>query len=490
MAELISTFHKAALSRAQTVLIRGEPGIGKTALLEHFADWCKTQPKVRLARAGCIQSVGLDAPWQPVIDLIAGLLILPGKAILRMLFDSAPTILIQFRHVLPPPERDKISEPNTAGANTGGMLLEICEFIEGLASANLLVLLLEDVQWADPDTLGLISALARRSAHARLLVVLTVRRVSSTATSENFRAFENDLRFRRLCTTIELDALTSVAARSCLGDWLSGPIEAGDASALNSLAGGNPLVLRALCDYLHGVRGLALDGEQWRLTLQRERVPERIPDDLLEVLCAELARLTEYELQLLRAGSVAGVMFTSWAVSAILGEPVEIVESACALLVRSHQIIEPAAKAETGSPIAAAYSFRNALYREALLRQIGSERCGWHRRLAEQIERVHAANLEGMAAEIGWHFEQSRDWARAIQYLRLAARYALARLEGHQAIKLLCRALALYDRLPADESNLFFELLDQLADAYMAVGDATHVAETRESAARARLGVR
>jgi tetratricopeptide (TPR) repeat protein len=179
----------------------------------------------------------------------------------------------------------------------------------------------------------------------------------------------------------------------------------------------------------------------------------------------QLEALDEPTLAVLEAGAVAGEEFDAPAVAVALGEvDAERAEDCCDLLVRQGRLVtflgESAWPDGTGG---ARYGFRHALYRDVLYDRIPpSRRRRLHQLIGERLERAHAADATPVAADLGSHFESSRDQTRAIRYLGQAADTAQKRFADREAVAYLERALALLDTLPESPERTQQELLLRL----------------------------
>jgi len=173
---------QAALAQArqgvrQLLFLTGEPGIGKTAVVEAFAAQLTNDPTVLLASGQCVEHYGLGEPYLPVLEALGQLCRGPAEARLSSLLrQQAPTWLVQMPWLLTAADRDHLQQ-ELRGMTRDRMLREFAEVLETLTAEMPLVLVLEDLHWSDHATLDLVSLLARRRVSFYFLQLGTFRPV-------------------------------------------------------------------------------------------------------------------------------------------------------------------------------------------------------------------------------------------------------------------------------------------------------------------------
>src|SRR5262245_29367419 len=175
LAQLDSCLSTALKGQRQLVFITGDAGIGKTTVADLFHQRAAFRPNLRIARGQCAEGFGGKEAYYPVLEALGQLIReSDGNPIVQALAKCAPTWLIQFPSLVKPEQRDALQK-EILGATPQRMVREMCEALELLTAQNPLVLILEDLHWVDTSTLGLVSALARRRAPARLVLIGTYR---------------------------------------------------------------------------------------------------------------------------------------------------------------------------------------------------------------------------------------------------------------------------------------------------------------------------
>jgi len=441
----------AVAGRRQIVFVTGDPGIGKTTLLDGFLDGLAGGPALVL-RGQCVDAYGTGEAYLPVLDALDGV----GRDdarldVVGLLRVHAPTWLLQLPGMLAPAEAE-VLRGSLAASTPERMTRELPRLLEALAAERPLVLVLEDMHWSDHATVAALAVLAARREPARILVLASYRPVDAISNAHPIVRLKHELSVRRQCSEILLDGLDAGGVRGYLdGRFGAGRFPADLAERLRAQTSGNPLFLVNAVDHLVELGRLCEGSTGWSLRGEGGALDDVVPDGTREMIGFRLAQLTAAERELLEAASVVGVTFPVQALAAALGRsPVEV-ETACAPLVRDTQFLleTPASPWPDGST-GAHYAFRHALYRQVLYGCVTSARRRLlHQRVAERLEAGYGDDGGESAGSLAHHFERGGDLARAIHHRRAAAQVARQRFAFAHAIEHLRHALAVLERLPA-----------------------------------------
>jgi DNA-binding winged helix-turn-helix (wHTH) protein len=162
LAGLNTDFERTLNGNRQVTFVTGEAGIGKTTVVDAFERNVARHAGVRIARGQCLEGFGGKEAYYPVLEALGGLMSGVSRgAVVQTLARQAPAWLVQFPSLLTDAEREALQKA-IFGATRERMLREICEALEALTAKEPLLLILEDLHWADHSTLDLISAVARR----------------------------------------------------------------------------------------------------------------------------------------------------------------------------------------------------------------------------------------------------------------------------------------------------------------------------------------
>src|SRR5215475_12267098 len=264
LGELQAAFKKAMRGQRQIIFVGGEPGIGKTTLLDSFHRYASRYGNVRTARGQCVEGCGGKEPNYPMLDALGHLTRGPGAgAILQTLAKRAPTWLIQFPSLVKPEQREALQR-EILGATRERMVREICEALESLSSEVPVLLIFEDLHWVDPSTLDVISALARRREQAKLMLVCTYRPVDVILSNSSLKSLKQDLQVHNLCAEIPLERLPEpVVGEYLAAEFPNASLPPGMANLIYRHSEGNPLFMVAIVQDMMK-KGLIVDEEgQW-----------------------------------------------------------------------------------------------------------------------------------------------------------------------------------------------------------------------------------
>jgi DNA-binding winged helix-turn-helix (wHTH) protein/predicted ATPase len=442
----------------QVVFVTGEPGIGKTALVETFLSQIAARDGARIGRGQCVAQYGAGEAYLPVLEALGRLgRESSGALLVQILKQHAPTWLVQLPALLTDRDLEAVQR-RAEGATRDRMLRELVDALDVLGSDAPLVLVLEDLHWSDSATIDLLAMLARRSEPSRLLVVGTYRPADVIASGNRLRAAKQELQLHGQCEEVSLDFLDGAAVREYLARRFSAnsfPPEL--AMVLHRHTDGNPLFLVNTVDDLVA-RGQVheVDG-RWVLAIPADDIA--MPETLWQLVENQVERLTPEERVVLAVASVAGAEF-----SAALAVPAAVDahegESRCDALARRGQFLRPAGVAEwPDGTVAGRYAFIHALYQSVLYAGVSlSERAGLHLRIGERLERGYRQSTTDIAGELAMHFERARDFERGLRYRRQAGEHALRQHGYREAATHATRALALLQTLPDGAPRIQQEL--------------------------------
>jgi DNA-binding winged helix-turn-helix (wHTH) protein/tetratricopeptide (TPR) repeat protein len=464
---------KARAGKPQLVFVTGEPGIGKSALVEEFGRLVSAaKTDLRIAHGQCVEGFGSKEPFYAVLEAVGALCNGPdGERVVAVLASHAPTWLVQFPALLTPQLRERLHQ-EILGATRERMLREICEALEVISAPAPLLLVLEDLHWADSSTLDLLSALARRRAAAKLMVVGTYRPSDVTRSGQPLHAMKRDLVARHLCHEMSLQPLSEADVAQYLAGGESTPDEL--AFLLHRHTEGNPLFMIAVLEHLLQRGFVEHDRGTWRLLRPAAEIAVEVPESLRQMIGTQIDRLEDEEQRALEIAAVAGMAFAPALCAPAAGMDTRAFEERCESMWRRAQFLRMAGARELpNGDIIQRYSFVHALYREVLYeRQSPARRTMLHRRVAERLEEVFAATLDDVTPELAHHFEKGAEWVRAVKYLRRAADLSANRGSIEGAKVNLQHALAVAARLPlGDRALAETEILDALADMYLGTFD-------------------
>nr|WP_308218037.1 BTAD domain-containing putative transcriptional regulator [Mycobacterium paraintracellulare] len=446
---LLSAWQGALTGCVRTVLIAGEPGVGKTRLAGEWSQRAYEMGAVVLY-GRCDEDLG--APYQPFAEALRALVPCMGAGRLRglrgieALLPLVPGLADAVPDLAPPAHADPDTE-RYALFDAAVALLEIAS-----ASAPVL-LILDDLHWAAKPTLLLLRHLLRFGDHARVQIVGTYRSTDLDR-SHPLAAMLADLHRDGTANRLNLGGLDEDDVTTYVTE--AGYDDEELAHALASVTAGNPFFL------IEALRHVDESGGVWDQST--------LPQGVREAVSRRLSRLPVETNKALAAAAVVGSRFSLELVEQVVGN--DLIDAFDEARNAGIVIEEPGGN----------YRFNHALVRQSLLAELASvRRMRLHQRIATTLEAMPGADDE-LLAELAHHYFEcawAGNAAKAVLYCRRAADQAMARLAYEGAADLYRHALhaleELDDELP-DRDDQVAELLVARCEALLAAGDVTSAA--------------
>jgi len=418
LSQLLKLLDTAAAGQPVVTLISGDAGVGKTRLVTELA--ARARDRGFTVLSGRCAELGDAVPYLPLADALrdATNRPSPGGALLDAL--AARPVLSRLL-----PDRDD-SQP--AGGDLPGLVQQqlfgaVLGLLTELAAAAPVLLVLEDLHWADQSTRDLVTFLSRMLHNERLALVATYR-TDDLHRRHPLRPLIAELQRLPDVTSIELGPLSSSAMATLLSGLSAKPIEA-----------------RAIDQMIARAEGNAYYAEE---LLEASSSGSQLPAGLADLLLARVERLSPEAQQVLRTAAVTGRRVDDELVRRASGLDGPVYDNAVREAV-ANQLLVP--DGEQG------YSFRHALLREAVYADLlPGERTRLHARLAELLaDDQRLADVPGTAAELAHHALASHDIPTAFTASIRAGREAeklAAPAEAHRHYDL---ALSLWERVSDPE---------------------------------------
>lgn len=466
-----SVLQVASRGPPQLLTVVGEAGIGKTRLAEELLQWGRRQGW-QTAQSRCYAAEG-GLAYGPVANwLRAPALYLARRNLAALWLTEAsrvlPELLVAHPDLSPP-------APLTEGWQRGRLFEALARAT--LATGRPLVLLLDDVQWADQDTVEWLHFLLRFDAAAHLLIVITVRAEEVAEDHPLHQLLDATQREGRL-TQLDLSPL-SFAETALLGAQLAGrALAAGHPELLFAETEGNPLFIVELMRA--GVSGV---GEASRISPPASDVI-RLPAGIQRMIERRFAGLSKTARGLLGLAAVLGRAFSLPALLAATDSPPAVIDALDELCQR--RIFR-----EQGSND---YDFSHDKLRAVAYAALGQTRRRLlHQRAAEALIATSPAGLDVVSGQVAAHYEAAGLPDQAVNHYRRAAASAAGVFANHEAIALLRRALGLL-RDPTSEHTAITRELGAVLhrtgafdEARKVYEDALRALPPHDRIARARL---
>jgi predicted ATPase len=430
LAQTRALWQKVVAGEGQTLLISGEPGIGKTRLVRELV----TQVRVAGGRAlegECYhEGIGPYAPFAQILrrafrdgagaQLAAAL---PGFVLADLLILS-PALRLRYPDHPPNPPLDPKAEQLRLFENVVALCQALCDRAP-------LLLVLEDAHWADGGTLSLLCHLARRTRRQRVMIVATYREVELDATHPLHEVLL-DLDRRNLATRLKLFRLGREGTHDMLAALFAEEITPEFLEGIHRETEGNPFFVEEVCKALVESGQLTFEGGRWhRPSMEELGIPQsvrlaiqsrvgRLPPQVQDTLCLAAVVGHEFEFDTLAQASELDE-------EALVGA-LESAEGA--------QLIEERSREAGGT-----FGFTHGLIPATLAEGLsGLRRRRLHRRVAEVIEALHADDGSWLAA-LAYHYSEAGVEDKALHYLTQAGDRARASYANEDAIRYYSQAL-------------------------------------------------
>ncbi|MEO6327038.1 MAG: protein kinase [Thermoanaerobaculia bacterium] len=440
--------------RGGFLLISGEPGAGKTTLVEEFLSReLEVRPEILRATGRCSETFGAGEAYLPFLEIASRLTAgLEEGRVAGFLRTLAPTWCRHLPALLRLSTMDERGELPAVPAQER-MPREFTDFLAVLCTLRPVILVLEDLHWADSSSVDLLAYLARRIGEMRLLVIATYRPSEIEVARHPLRQALRGLSSSSGSMTAEIapSPFSVGDVEAFLSRELRAEVDPEVVSFVHKRTEGNPLFVVNVLRHLVSLGAIRVENGRACATRPLQELSDEVPVGINGVILSRLDRLDEDDRKLLQAASVQGEVFDSGAVSAMLtGDELEI-EDRLDRLHHVHGLVEPVAEIEfPDGSVSAGYRFVHAFYQDALYDSVLARRkTAWHETVGLLLMERHARNPDAVAPILAVHFERARNIPRALTALERAVEIS-ARRNPREAEPLLLRALALAGRLPEE----------------------------------------
>jgi predicted ATPase len=451
-AGLWAAFEAAAAGAGEMVCVVGEPGIGKTTLVEDFlADLAADGRSCHVARGRCSARLADAEAYLPVLEALDSLTRGPsGGTTARYLRTLAPTWYAELAPAARPEARGQRPEDAAPASSQTRLKRELVAFLQELSRRTPVVLFIDDSHWADVPTADLLAYLGRHCPGLRLLIVVAYRRDEILLANHPFLAAQRDLQGRGACRELAPGLLDPADVGRYMDFAFPGHEFPPDlAATVHARTGGNPLFIAELVRYLRdrGVIGRA--GNRWALA---HPVPDasEMPESIRGLIRRKLDQLDSPGRRLLTAASVQGAEFNSAVIAGALGDDPAEVEERLQDLDQVHGLVRLVREHEfPDRTVSRQYAFVHTLYQDTLYAGLPpARRAAVSRALADALLALQNGQPGLAAAELAVLYETGRVFGRAADLFHEAARNAARVFAHREAVRLARRGLGLLAGLP------------------------------------------
>ncbi len=420
LSELDRQWTAAVAGERRVALLAGEPGIGKTRLA---AEFCR-----RAHSAGAAVLAGrcheeMVTPYAPFAEALRHYATACPPAELAVHLSPWRRELAVLVPELGDGRSISVAEsPPEAEQERFRLLEAIAALLAGASLARPLILLVDDLHWADDASLLLLRHVVRATEDSRLLVLGTYRQTELDRQGPLAAALA-ELRRARVLAQIPVPGLSEAEVAALIAARTGAGADEGFAHQVSARTDGNPFFIEELLRHVEDRSGAGLDAAD-------------LPAGVKDLLLRRLRRLGPESEKALVFAAVSGREFELDVLARVLGVPDEGLAELLERAIAAHVLVE-----EAGS--IGRYRFAHPLIREAIYGEVSATRRALaHRRIAEAIESVGADRLSGQAGALALHYHAAGDAEKALHYHDLAAAEAERAGAPETALEHLTGAIA------------------------------------------------
>jgi DNA-binding SARP family transcriptional activator/predicted ATPase len=541
LAQLNGFLDLALAGQGRVVFVTGEAGSGKTALAQEFTRRAQEAHTDLIAASGnCNAYTGIGDPYLPfreILELLTGDVearwaagaitreharrlwntlpfaaqalveggpdlidaFVPGAALLERAMTCSPSRADWLTRLNELVERKALRLAQDVGMGPGGpspqqsdLFEQYTKVLQALAQQGPLLLVVDDLQWADLGSISLLFHLGRQLAGSRILIVGAYRpeEVAIGRDGERHPLALVVNEFRRDFGDITVN-LGQAESREFVEAFLdSEPNRLGPPfrEMLYRQTQGHPLftieLLRGLQD-----RGDLVQNPEGRWVEGPALDWETLPARVEAVIAERMGRLAEPLRAALRVASVEGEVFTAELVARVLGtDERKTVQRLSSELDRRHRLVRAQAIERLGARRVSRYRFRSYLFQKYLYDNLDDvEGAYLHEDVANVLEELHGDQASEIAVQLSWHFQEAGIAEKAIHYLHQAGERAVQLSAYEEGLTHLTRGLDLLMTLRDSAEPTEQELALQLALGVAWQGaKGAQAPETKEAYSRAR----
>ena len=448
LAALQAAFEAACGGDGLMVGVAGEPGKGKSTLVELFVSGAEAEDRACIVGRGrCSERLTGTEAYIPVLEALEDLLRADDTgSVERLMSTLAPS---WHRGLVP---ADPQIPPRDVPTSTAHQLKrELRSFLRDLAGVRPVILVVDDLHWAGPSTVEMLAYLATRVSGMRLLMIATYRLEELRRTRHPFLPVKQELQSRGLCRELELPFLSEAD----IGQYLSLECPGSELPAdlphlIHAKTEGSPLFMVDL------VRSLLLRGAivqqdgRWRLSQPIPALARDLPESVRAMIERKIEQLDERDHQLLVACSVQGETFDAGVIAEVLAIDPPEVEKRFEVLDREFGFVQPVAEHEfPDRTLTLRYRFVHVLYQNVFYDSLTpARRASLSAKVAATLLRLYGDRSEEIAVELALLFEAARDFARAVDHYIVAADGALRVFAYREAEQVARRGMASLESLP------------------------------------------
>ena len=471
--QLEAAFNNAMSGVGSLSMVVGEPGIGKTALIEHLATYATLRGGKTLI-GHCYEEGSLSLPYLAFVEAMRTYVLEREPQGLSTDLGTGAADVARIVSEIRDRVQVELRDPGDPDDDRWWLLQGVSTFLRNVSTVQPLCIVLEDLHWSDRGTLDLLTHISRNLQGARLLIVGTYRDVEVDRAHPLSSALA-ELRRGSAFQRVPLRGLTVDEVQRMLSSLATQDVPWGLSEAVHRQTEGNPLFVQEVVRYLVEEGLISHEEGRWWATGDQP-LAMAIPEGLRDVIGKRLSRLSQECNHLLSIAAVIGRDFALETLQAVSSTPEEEV------LVGLEEALKVGVVEDQSRGTSARYHFTHAFFRQTLYEEtITPRRIRIHQQVAQSLEVQYSARLEDHAVELAEHFafySDSDQLAKAVNYSEMAANRAFTVFDYGKAARLLERAIGVQEVLCLDDESERCELLLRSALATTLAGEPQRVFET------------
>jgi tetratricopeptide (TPR) repeat protein len=447
VSELSAAFDGVGGGRGLMVCLAGEPGLGKTTLVEDFlSDLAARGVACCTARGRCSERLGDTEAYLPFLEALESLFH-GGSAdtVARIMKVMAPTWYVQIAPLTGEDSSRERALSDTKSASQERMKRELAAFLQEISRIQPLVIFFDDLHWADNATVDLLSYIGVKIGAMRLLLVATYRPSELLAGKHPLLQVKLDMQSHGVCREIALGFLTREDIDCYLAlEFPENRFPPELSSLIHLKTEGNALFMADMVRYLRARGVIAEQQGSWMVVESLPDIQGDLPESVRSMIQRKIDSLSDADRRLLMAASVQGQEFDSGVVAKVVGlDPAEV-EERLDILDRVHAFVRLVGERELpDSTLTLRCAFVHSLYQNALYSAVTvTRRISWSATVAEELLSHYGDRSAEIAAELALLFEVARDFGRAAEYFVAAGKNASGVCANQEAIDLFERAIS------------------------------------------------
>lgn len=458
--QLVGALDEVRRGRGRLVCVTGEPGIGKTTLIEEFLQTLAGSDRLAaIGRGHCSERLAGTGAYLPLLELLESLCRGPfASERSRALKSVAPSWFAQIA------TRESLGDPTpgSSAASQERLKWELAAFLGEISRAAPAALFLDDMQWADTSTVDVLAYLAARFDALPILVTVAYRSSEMLLAEHPFAPVQLNVQGRGRGQELSLGLLTPSDVDDYLAlEFPDHAFPAPFRALLHTRTAGNPLFLVDLLRYLRDRGFMGQANGKWQLLQPTAAVALELPESTRSVVRRTIDRLDARDQRMLAAASVAGHEFLSSVVGRAAGLDQLESDERLDTLQRVHGLVRRLHEEELPDrTLSVRYRFVHALYQDALYGSLtASRRMALSGAIAAALESHYGSDNDEIAAELGPLLSYAREFSRAARCFLRAAQRAARLCANHEAIALARRGVAMCEAAEADSQREHLEAL-------------------------------